>query len=112
MPDPNGQSWALQPMKIIITDKGETFEVSDVQRWIDERKQLLRAARDLLSSYNGDPAPFRPHHGSLVGTARRLSEIAAIFKRFNQERARYADANIALLVRYFSDPKTLEGIDD
>ena len=45
-------------------------------------------------------------------TDRQLSEIEIIFDQFNRERLRQADANIALLVRYFSDPKTLEGIDD
>lgn len=109
---PDSQPWALQPMKIIITDKGQTLEVADAQRCIDERKQLLRAARDLLSAFDGDPAPFRKHHATLVGTARRLSEIAAIFERFNHERMRYADANIVALAKYFQNPETLEGIDD
>lgn len=112
MSDVNGQPWALQPMKITITDKGQTLEVADVQRWIEERKQLLRKARELIAGYNGNPASFRAHHPTLVGTARRLSEIAAIFERFNQERLRYADANIAALVKYFQDPKTMEGVDD
>ncbi|HEX8486545.1 MAG TPA: hypothetical protein VF643_14330 [Sphingomonas sp.] len=99
-------------MKITIADKGQTVEVADVQRWIDERKQLLRKARELLSGYDGKPASLRPHHGTLVGTARRLSEIAMIFERFNQERMRYADANIVALVKYFEDPRTMEGVDD
>lgn len=104
--------WALKPMVVTITDKGETFQVADVQRWIDERKALLRRAREIMTAYNGKPESLYRHYGRLIGITSRLAEIKQIFDTFTCERARHADANIAVLVAYFSDPETMEGIDD
>lgn len=106
------QPWALQPMKIMITDKGRTLEVSNVQPWIDERKQLLKRGRDIVADYDGNPVPLYKHHASLIDIVTRLAAIKVIFDEFNRQRARHADANIAALVEHFRDPKTLEGIDD
>ncbi len=104
--------WSMRPMVVTVTDKGETFQVADVQRWIDERKQLLRRAREIMTAYNGTTASLYRHYAALVGIASRLAEIKQIFDTFSDERTRHADANIAALVAYFSDPKTMEGIDD
>lgn len=101
-----------EQLVLTITDKGRTVEVSNVDPWIEERKTLLRRARDLLRHYNGSTSSLYPYHGDLVDIARRLAEIKVIFDRFNRERARRADANIAALVAYFSDPATMAGIDD
>ena len=87
-------------------------QVADVQRWIDERKQLLRRAREIMTAYDGTPASLYRHHGTLVGIASRLAEIKQIFDTFRDQRTRHADANIDALVRFFSDPTTLEGVDD
>lgn len=104
--------WALKPMVVTITDKGETFQVTDVQRWIDERKTLLRRVREIMTDYNGKPESLYRHYGTLVSITSRLAEIKQIFDTFTRERTRHADANIAALVAFFSDPKTMEGIDD
>lgn len=104
--------WSMRPMVVTVTDKGETVQVADVQRWIDERKQLLRRAREIMTAYDGTPASLYRHHGTLVGIASRLAEIKQIFDTFRDQRTRHADANIDALVRFFSDPTTLEGIDD
>lgn len=101
-----------EQMALTITDKGRTVEVCNVDPWIEERKTLLRRARDLLRNYNGSASSLYPHHGDLVDIANRLAEIKVIFDRFNRERARRADANIAALVAYFSDPATMAGIDE
>lgn len=106
------KSWSMRPMVVTVTDKGETFQVADVQPWIDERKQLLRRVRDILTAHDGTPASLYRHHGTLVGIASRLAEIKQIFDTFTRERTRHADANITALMAFFSDPKTLEGIDD
>lgn len=99
-------------MIVVIIDKGETFRVSDVDRWIDERKLLLRRAREIVQKHDGRPASLYPHHGTLVGIIRRLEEIRSILLSFNRERNRQADANINAMVAFFSDPKRMEGIDD
>lgn len=112
MVDSANQSWALQPLIVTVTDEGRTFTVGDVQRWDDERKKLLRQARDILEAHNGSPVSLYSHYGSLVSIARRLDQIRVIFEAFNRERNRHADANIRALVAYFSDPKTMAGIDD
>ncbi|WP_294392981.1 hypothetical protein [uncultured Sphingomonas sp.] len=112
MADESGKSSALIPMIVRVTDKGETFQVNDVQRWIDERKRLLRRARDILTAYDGTPASLYRQHGTLVAIAVRLAEIKQIFDAFERERTRHADANITALVAFFSDPKTLECVDD
>lgn len=103
---------ALQPMKIIVTDKGETVEVSNVNVWIEERKQLLRRARDLLTGYDGKPVSLYPHYAALIEITARLGQIKAIFEEYNRERNRHADANIAAMVKYLSDPNTMGGVDD
>ena len=104
--------WSMRPMIVAITDKGKTFQVADVQSWVDERKQLLRQAREIMTAHNGTPASLYRHYAKLVGIASRLAEIKQIFDAFERERLRHADANITALVAFFSDPKTLEGIDD
>jgi len=108
----NDKPWALRPMVVTITDKGETFQVNNVQRWIDERKQLLRRARDILTAYDGTPASLYRQHGILVDIVVRLAEIQQIFDTFNRERTRHGDANITAMVAFLRDPKTMEGIDD
>jgi hypothetical protein len=108
----NDRPGVPQPMKINVTDRGETVEVSNVNVWIEERRQLLRRARDLLTGYDGNPASLYEHHAALVEIVARLAQIKAIFDGFNRERKRHADTNIAALVKYFNDPNTLEGIDD
>jgi len=112
MADSTNEPWALQPMTVTITDDGKTVTVNDVQRWVEERKKLLRQARDILKEHNGSPVSLYPHHATLVRIARRLQQIRVIFETFNRERNRHADANIRSLVAYFSDPKTMAGIDD
>lgn len=112
MGDDSKQPWALQPAIFTVIDKGETLRVKDVQRWVDERKQLLRRAREILQKHDGSPVSLYPHHATLVGIIRRLEEIRSIFASFNRERNRHADANINAMIAYFSDPKMMEGIDD
>lgn len=112
MSDSVNQPWALQPMKIKVTDKGQVLEVSDAQPWVSERKQLLKKAREMIAEYNGEPRSLYKHHNNLVEITKRLAQIKVIFDLFNQERARHADANIAALVKYFNDPATMEGVDD
>ena len=112
MANESGKPWALKPMVVRVTDKGHTFEVTDVQRWIDERKQLLRRAREIMTAYNGTPASLYRHYATLVEIASRLAEIKEIFDTFTDERTRHADANLTALVAFLSDPKTMEGIDD
>lgn len=112
MADESGKPWALKPMVVRVTDKGDTFEINDVQRWIDERKTLLRRARDILAAYDGTPVSIYKQYWKLIEIAGRLAEIKQIFDAFERERARRVDANITALVTYFSDPKTMEGIDD
>jgi len=99
-------------MSITIADKGETLQVDSVAKWVEERKQLLCQARDLIKDYDGRPPSLYPQYGKLVGIARRLAEIKVIFDIYTRERNRHADANITALVAYFTDPKTLDGIDD
>ncbi len=111
MPDAS-QPWALQPMKITIRDKGQVLEVTDVQRWVDERKQLLKQGRAIVFGYDGNPVPLYKHHATLIDIVTRLNAIKVIFDDFSRQRARHADANIAALVAYFQDPKTMEGVDD
>jgi hypothetical protein len=106
------QPWSMRPMVVTVTDKGEAFQVADVQRWTDERKQLLRQAQEIMTAYNGTPASLYRHYARLVGIASRLAEVKQIFDAFERERTKHADANITALVTYFSDPKTMEGIDD
>jgi len=112
MVDDTNRRWAVSPMVITIVDKEKTLQVSDVQLWIDERKTLLRRAQEIMTVYNGTPASLYKHHGTLVAIALRLAEIKHIFDTFRRERSRHADANISALVKYFSDPKTMEGVDD
>lgn len=112
MTDIDGQPWAPQPMKITITDKGETLEVADAQRWVDERKRLLRQARDIVAVYDGNPAPLYKHHATLIDITKRLAAIKVIFEEFKRQRARHADANIVALVNFYRDPQTMEGVDD
>lgn len=112
MANGSGKPWALRPMVVTVTDKGETFQVNDVQRWIDEHKRLLRRARDILTAYDGTPVSLYKQYGTLLAIASRLAEIKEIFDTFEHERTRHADANITALVAFFSDPKTMEGIDD
>ena len=106
------QPWAPRPMTIAIIDKGQSLQISNVDPWIEERKQLLRRARDIVKDYDGNPASLYPQHAELVGIATRLAQIKAIFDTFNRGRRRYADANIVVLVEHFRDPKTMEGVDD
>ncbi|KQN76535.1 hypothetical protein [Sphingomonas sp. Leaf62] len=111
MSDAN-QGWAPRPMSITIVDKGETLQVDNVAKWVEERKQLLRQARDLIKDYDARPPSLYPQYGKLVGIVRRLAEIKVIFDIYTRERNRHVDANIIALVAYFTDPKTLDGIDD
>lgn len=104
--------WSMRPMVVTVTDKGETHQVTDVQRWIDERKQLLRRAREIMTAYDGTTASLYRHYATLVAIASRLAEIKQIFDTFIDARTRHGDANITALVAYFSDPETVEGIDD
>lgn len=106
------QNWAPRPMTITVTDKGQTLQITNVDPWIEERKQLLRRARDLIKNYDGHPPSLYPQHGELVRIATRLAQIKVIFDTFNRGRAHHADANIIALVGYFRDPKTMEGVDD
>lgn len=103
---------ALKPMRLTVVDKGETLQISDVQRWVDERKILLRDARQRMQDWNGKPSSLYKQHGNLVRIAQRLAEIKAIFDQFKAERDRRANDNIIALVAYFSDPETMAGIDD
>lgn len=112
MTDTAKPTWASRPMTITIVDKGQTLQVTNVDQWIEERKQLLRRAREILKDYDGNPPSLYPQYGELVRIARRLAEIKVIFDTYNSERNRHADANIIELVAFYSDPKTLEGIDD
>ena len=112
MTDTTVQGWASRPMTITIVDRGQTLQVTNVDPWIEERKRLLRAAREIVKGYDGNPPSLYPQYGELVRIARRLAEIKVIFDTYNRERNRHADANIATLVTYFDDPKTMEGIDD
>lgn len=104
--------WAPRRMTITVIDKGQSHEVTNVDRWVEERKALLRQGHDLVKKYDGNPRSLYPQHGTLVTIAKRLAEIKVIFDTYNRERNRHADANITALVTYFTDPKTLEGIDD
>lgn len=103
---------APRVMTIIISDKGQSHEVSSVDRWVEERKQLVRQGRDLIKGYDGNPRSLYRHYGTLVTIARRLAEIKAIFDTYNRERNRYIDANISAIVAHLNDPATLAGIDD
>lgn len=104
--------WTPQPMEITITDKGQTMTVANVDRWIEERKQLLRRARDILREFDGTPRSLYKHHGTLIDITRRIAQIKAIFDLFNRERTRHADANIMAMVAFYQDSRTMEGIDD
>jgi len=108
----NTQPWAARPMEFTVTDKGQQFEVSDVQRWIDERKQLLTRAREIIGEYDGAAPSLYKHHGTLVGIVGRLAQINVIFDEYNRQRMLHANANIDAMVKFFGDPKTMEGIDD
>jgi hypothetical protein len=110
MSDDTDRGSAPRRMTIIVTDKGQSHEVTNVDRWIEERKTLLRQGLDLVKDYDGNPRSLYPQHGTLVTIARRLAEIKVIFDTYNRERNRHADANITALVAYFTDPRTLEGI--
>ena len=112
MTDSTAPSSATRPMTITIVDKGQTLQVANVDPWVEERKLLLRRARDIIKDYDGNPRTLYPQYGDLVRTARRLAEIKVIFDTFNRERNRHIDANITALVDYLSDPKTMDGIDD
>lgn len=76
-------------MTIIVTDRGKSYEVSDVDRWVEERKALLRQGRDLVKGYDGNPRLLYPHYGTLVTIVRRLAEIKVIFDTYNRERNRH-----------------------
>ncbi len=112
MSDDTSQGSAPRAMTITVIDKGQSLQVSNVDPWIEERKLLLRRARDIVKDYDGNPSSLYPQHGTLVTIARRIAQIKVIFDTYNSERNRHADANITALVAYFTDPKTLEGIDD
>jgi hypothetical protein len=112
MVDDANQPSSVRPMVITITDKGKVLQVSDVQLWIDEHKTLLRRAREIMTAYDGTPASLYKQHGTLVAIATRVAEIKQIFDTFRRERNRHGDANITALVKYFSDPKNMEGVDD
>ncbi len=112
MVEGTNQSRMMRPMAVTITDQGRTVTVGDVQQWVDERKTLLKQARDIVKKFNGSPASLYSDYGVLIGIARRIEQIRLIFKVFDEERTRHADANITALVAYFSDPETMEGIDD
>lgn len=112
MSDATNVGWAPRRMTITVIDKGQSYEVSNVDRWVEERRTLLRQGRDLVKDYNGIPQSLYPQHATLVTIARRLAEIKVIFDTYNRECNRHADANIAALVAYFTDPKTVKGIDD
>ena len=112
MADSISQIWSPLPMVITVTDTGQSLQVSNVDRWIEERKQLLRRARDLIKNYDGNPRSLYSHHGELMRIATRLAQIKVIFDTYNHGRARHADANIIALVEYINDPKTMEGVDD
>ncbi|MDE1914893.1 MAG: hypothetical protein KGJ57_00090 [Sphingomonadales bacterium] len=112
MADNTNQPWALRPATFTIIDKGETLTVNDVQRWVEERKQLLKRARAILDKYNGKLASLYPHYAALISIVLRLEELRLIFVSFNQQRNLHADANITAMMAYFNDPKNLEGIDD
>lgn len=112
MSDDTNQGWAPRAMMITVIDKGQSHHVSNVDRWVEEYKALVREGHDLVKNYDGNPRTLYPQHGRLVTIAKRIAEIKAIFDTYNRERNRHADANITALVSYFTDPKTLEGIDD
>lgn len=112
MTDGTSQTWASRPMTITIVDKGETLQVANVDPWIEERKRLLRRAREIVKDYDGNPPSLYSQYGELVRITRRLAEIKVIFDSYNSERKRHADADITRVVAYFNDPKTMEGIDD
>lgn len=103
---------ALRRMTIIITDKGQSYEVSNVDRWVEERKQLVRQGRDITKNHNDNPRSLYPKYGELVTIVRRLAEIKVIFDTYNRERNRYIDANITAIVAHLNDPATLADIDD
>ena len=112
MSDDTNQGWAPRAMTITVIDKGQSHQVSNVDPWVEERKTLLRQGHDLVNDYDGNPRSLYPQHNTLVTIAKRLAEIKVIFDTYNRERNRQADANITALATYFTDPKTLEGIDD
>lgn len=112
MPDGTNQPGAMQPMTVTVTDQGRTVTVNDVQQWVEERKTLLRQARDILKKHNGSPASLYPHYGALIRIVKRLDQIRLIFAAFDEERTRHADANIRAMVAFFSNPETMDGIDD
>ncbi|URW74837.1 hypothetical protein M9980_09685 [Sphingomonas donggukensis] len=109
--DTTSQTSASRPMMINIVDKGQTLQVTNVDPWIEERKQLLRRAREIVKSYDGNPSSLYPQYGELVRIMRRLAEIKVIFDTYNRERNRHADANITAIVEFLNDPKTMEGVD-
>ncbi len=111
MSNDTNQGWAPRAMTITVIDKGQSHQVSNVDPWVEERKALIRQGHDLVKDYDGNPRSLYPQHRPLVAIARRLAEIKVIFDTYNRERNRHADANITALVTYFTDPKTLEGID-
>ena len=112
MSDDANPGWAPHPMTITIVDKGQSFEVTNVDRWVEERKTLLRQGHHIVKHYDGRPQSLYAQHGTLVTIAARLAAIKLVFDTYNNERNRRADANIIALVDYFRDPKTLEGLDD
>lgn len=97
---------------ITIVDKGVPQFVINVDRWVQERKNLLRKGRDIIKGYDGNPSSLYSQHDDLVAIATRLSELKVIFDTYNRERNRRIDANITAIVAHLIDPKTMEGIDD
>lgn len=94
-------------MRITITDKGQTQEVSDVNPWVAEKKELLKKAEQLLDGYDDKPASLRKHYHILQAIVMRLSEIKAIFDQYNAKRLEYADANLGVMIAHLK--KELKG---
>lgn len=112
MSDDTALGGAPRRMTIIITDKGQSHEVSNVDRWVEERRQLVRQGRGLIKGYDGNPRSLYRHYDVLVTIARRLAEIKVIFGTYNRERNRHMDANISAIVAHLNDPATLADLDD
>ena len=109
MTDTIHQTGAARPTTITVVDKNQTLQVTNVDQWIEERKQLLRHARAIVKDYDGNASLLRPQYDELVRTMRRLAEIKVIFDTYTNERNRHIDANITVMVTFLNDPQNNGG---
>lgn len=106
------KKWAPRPMTITITDKGQSLEVTNVDKWVEEAEELRRRGRAIVSNYDGNPPSLYSQYGVLAGIVARLAQIRVIIETFKRARVRYADDGIVAMVKYFSDTETTGGFDD